>query len=247
MAYRMVYLRIQCRKYDPAGSDDTDLTAFKAESRRLFRELGWTVHEGRSGVCDTVTKDRQALYLHPTSFSGVLDEANIPSLQEQLSSTQSFRCYAVDCYEEYLDMSDTEYRNILESKRGEIAAFILEQYRTKRTNLYITDSVAEYAAECFEIRRLCDKDGQNGTGKRFMFELVTQLLQEGRLVAAETDNGLGIRAATVKERRISSQPEEQVNGQITIMEQIEEAAPQVIELANELTQHPKQPDQGMQL
>ena len=81
MAYRMVYLRIQCRKYDPAGSDDTDLTAFKAESRRLFRELGWTVHEGRSGVCDTVTKDRQALYLHPTSFSG-----NQPSLLEQLGN-----------------------------------------------------------------------------------------------------------------------------------------------------------------
>ena len=128
----MVYLRIQCRRYDPAGTGDTDLTAFKVESRRLFQELGWTVHEGENGVCDTVTKDWQDLYLHPTSFSGVLDEANIPSLQEKLSSTQSFRCYAVDCYEEYLDMSDTEYRNILESKRGEIAAFILEQYRTKR-------------------------------------------------------------------------------------------------------------------
>ena len=174
------------------------------------------VHEGGGGVCDTVAKDRQELYLHPTSFSGVLDEANIPSLQEQLSSTQSFRCYAADCYEEYLDMSDAEYRNVLESKRDEITAFILEQYRTKRTNLYITDSVAEYAVECFEIQRLCDKDGQNGTGKRFMFELVAQLLQEGRLVAAETDNGLGIRAATVKELRISSQPEEQVNGQITM-------------------------------
>ena len=89
--------------------------------------------------------------------------------------------------------------------------------------------------------------GQNGTGKRFMSELVAQLLQEGRLVAAETDNRLGIRAATVKELRISSQPEEQVNGQLTIMEQIEDVVPQVIELANELTQHPKQPDQGMQL
>ena len=49
-----------------------------------------------------------------------------------------------------------------------------------------------------------------------MSELVAQLLQEGRLVAAETDNRLGIRAATVKELRISSQPEEQVNGQITM-------------------------------
>ena len=98
MAYRMVYLRIQCRGYDPAGAGNTDLTAFKTESRRLFQELGWMVHEGGVGVCDTVAKDRQELYLHPTSFNGVLDEANIPSLQEQLSSTQSFRCYAADCY-----------------------------------------------------------------------------------------------------------------------------------------------------
>ena len=81
-----------------------------------------------------------------------------------------------------------------------------------------------------------------------MSELVAQLLQEGRLVAAETDNRLGIRAATVKELRISSQPEEQVNGQITIMEQIEEAAPQVIDLAHELTESPRQPAPGeMQL
>lgn len=216
MAYRMTYLRIQCRGYDPKASGDTDLTAFKAESRCLFRDLGWTVHEGENGVCDTVTKDWQDLYLHPSSFSGVLEAANIPLMQEQLSGARTFKCYAVDCYEEYLDLSDKEYRGLLESRRDEIAAFILEQYQTKRTNLYITDSVAEYAAECFEVRRLCDRDRQNGIGRRFASELVAQLLQEGRLVAAETDNGLGIRAATAAELRINSQPEKQVSGQITM-------------------------------
>lgn len=216
MAYRMTYLRIQCRGYDPRASGDTDLTAFKSESRRLFRELGWMVHEGENGVCDMVTKGRQDLYLHPANFRGVLEEANIPLLQEQLSGAQTFQCYAVDCYEEYLDLSDGEYRGLLESRRDEIAAFILEQYQTQRTNLYIMDSVAEYAAECFEIRRLCDRDRQNGIGRRFASELVAQLLQEGRLVAAETDNGLGIRAATAKELRTNSQPEKQVGGQISM-------------------------------
>ena len=62
---------------------------------------------------DTVTKDRQDLYLHPASFSGVLDEANIPLLREQLSGAQTFQCYAADCYEEYLDLSDEEYWNVL--------------------------------------------------------------------------------------------------------------------------------------
>ena len=49
-----------------------------------------------------------------------------------------------------------------------------------------------------------------------MSELVAQLLQEGRLVAAETDNGLGIRTATAKELRTGSQSEKQVSGQITM-------------------------------
>lgn len=90
----------------------------------MFRELGWTVHEGQGGVCDTVTKDRQNLYLHPASFSGVL-----------------------------------------EASRDEIAAFILE---------------------------------------------------EGRLVAAETDCGEGIRTATAKELQGRIQPAEQIKGQITM-------------------------------
>ena len=120
MAYRMVYLRIRSNGYNPGWASDADQAVFKEESRRLFQELGWTLRAGRSGVCDTVTKGDQDLYLHPTSFSGVLDEANILPLRERLSKAQSFQCYHCDCYEEYLDMSDEEYRAALEAKRGEI-------------------------------------------------------------------------------------------------------------------------------
>ena len=217
MAYRMVYMRIQCFGYDPSSTSNTDLTAFKDESRQLFRDLGWTVHEGGNGISDTVTKGRQDLYLHPQSFSGVLDEANIPALQEQLSGAKAFRCYATDCYEVYQDMGDEEYQAILESKRDEITAFVLEQYQTKRTNLYITDCVADHIAKRFEIRRLCDKDRQKSVGKRFVNELITQLLQEGRLVSAETSAGPGIRTTAAKELRLRSQPAEQVEGQMPMI------------------------------
>ena len=192
MAYRKVYFRIHTKGYSSGWSSDTDRSAFKEESRQLFQELGWTIKLGHNGGCDVVTKDWQDLYLHPTSFSGVLEDATIPLLQEHLSKAQTFQCYAVDCYEEYLELSDEEYRSILESQRDEITVFILKQYQTNRTNRYITDPVAEYIAESFEICRLCDKDRRNSVGKRFATELVAQLLQEGRLVAAETDNGLGI-------------------------------------------------------
>ena len=219
MAYRKVYFRIQIHTYGYGSgwSSEADKAAFDSECRDLFQQLGWTLHPGSNGVCDTVTKDRQDLYLHPFNFSGVMDEVNIQPLQEQLSKGKTFQCYAVDCYEEYADLSDEEYRAALEAKREEITAFILEQCRTKRTNLYITAPVALHFAEHFEICRLCDRERHNAVGNRFMTELIDQLLKEGRLVSAETTHGAGIRTATARELNDHSKPVEQVAGQITMI------------------------------
>lgn len=217
MAYRMTYLRINSCGYASGWQSDADKAAFKEESRKLFQELGWTLQTGESGVCDTVTKGQQELYLHPTSFSGVLDESTTSLLQEQLSNAQTFQCYAVDCYEEYTDLSDDEYRAALEAKRNEITAFILEQCKTKRTNLFIVDSVPMCVAQHFEICRLCDKDRINRVGNQFMSELVAHLVNSGQLVTAETDQGIGIRTATAKELKASHQPAEQIDGQCMMM------------------------------
>ena len=219
MAYRKVYFRIQIHTYGYGSgwSSEADKAAFDSECRDLFQQLGWALHPGSNGVCDTVTKDRQDLYLHPFNFSGVMDEANIQPLQEQLSKGKTFQCYAVDCYEEYADLSDEEYRAALEAKREEITAFILEQCRTKRTNLYITAPVALHFAEHFEICRLYDRERHNAVGNRFMSELIDQLLQEGRLVSAETTHGAGIRTATARELKDYRKPVEQVAGQFTMI------------------------------
>lgn len=214
MAYRKVYFRIHTEGCVSGWSSDSDKAVFKEESRRLFKSLGWTFTLGHNGCCDTVTEGQQDLYLHPSSFSGVLDEDNIQSLQEQLSKAQVFRCYHVDCYEEYRDLSDEGYRAELEAKRDEITGYILEKYRTKRSNLYVVAPVAEYAAEKFEVRRLCDKDRCNQIGKQFVAGLMAQLLQKGWLVSAETTQGEGIRTAADKERG-ARQAVTQVAGQIT--------------------------------
>lgn len=212
----MVYFRIRTDGYASGWMSDADRTLFREESRRLFQELGWTLRTGGNGAADTVTKDRQDLYLHPDSFSGVMDESNIQPLQEQLSKAQTFRCYACDRYEEYMDMSDEEYWAALEAKRDEITMFVLNQCRTRRTNLYITDPVALRFAEHFEIRRLCDRDRHNAVGIRFMSELIEQLLRQGRLLTAETTHGKGIRTATAKELERHRQPVEQISGQLTM-------------------------------
>ena len=223
MAYRKVYFRIRTGCYSSGWSSDADRAAFKEESRYLFQELGWTVTLGYNGGCDTVTKDQQDLYLHPDSFSGVLEETNIPPLQEHLSTAKTFRCYHVDCYEEYRDLSDEAYRAELEAKRGEITNYILERCRTKRSNLYTVAPIAVHVAEHFEIRRPCDKDRRNKIGNQFVAELMEELLQKGWLVAGKTSHGEGIRTATNKERGIPCQPAAQVDGQI-IMQNQENAA-----------------------
>ena len=217
MAYQMVYFRIHTDGYASGWASDTAKALFREESRRLFQESGWTLHAGGNGSSDTVTKDQQDLYLHPDSFSGVMEEDNIQPLQEQLAAvrTRSFRCYAVDRYEKYADMDDGEYWAALEARRDEITAFVLGQCRTKRTNLYITDPVAPHIAAHFEICRLCDRGRHNEVGIRFVSELVERLLQQGRLRCAETTHGRGIRTATAKELK-ERQPAEQIAGQLTM-------------------------------
>ena len=126
MAYRKVYFRIRTDCYNSGWSSDAGRAAFKEESRRLYQELGRAAALGCNGSCDTVTKHRQDLYLHPDSFSGVIDEANIQSLQEHLPKAKTFRFYQVDCYEEYQDLSDEAYRAELEAKRDEIKDYILK-------------------------------------------------------------------------------------------------------------------------
>ena len=217
MSSRLVYFRTRTEGYATGWSSEAAETAFREESRRLFQGSGWTVQAGGNGSSDTVTRDRQDLYLHPDSFSGVMEESGIEPLREQLAEAGTFRCYAVDRYEEYMDMSDEEYRAALEAKRDEITAFVLEQCKTRRSNLYITAPIAVPIAERFEIHRLCDRGKHNEVGIRFMTELVDGLLRRGRLRSAETPRGRGIRTATAAELKKLPQPAEQVDGQIDMI------------------------------
>ena len=77
MSYRMVYFRIRTDGYASGWESESAKALFREESRRLFQELGWELHAGSNGSSDTVTKDRQDLYLHPDSFSGVMEEDSL--------------------------------------------------------------------------------------------------------------------------------------------------------------------------
>lgn len=202
MEYRKVYFRIDSNyRYDTGWRDKGAEDAFLAESRALFRGAGWELHPGRegSGACDTVTKGLQELYLHPMNFSGVIQTDEIPVVQAALSQAESFRCRGVDCYEEYLELSDEEYLALLGSRRDEIEAEILKHYQTRRRSLYMISPGAESISRLFSVRRVNDRDGKHDLSRTFVENLIGQMLREGRLVAAEMRYGVGIRTAASEE------------------------------------------------
>lgn len=218
MGYRQVYFRINS-SYEAYGgwADDHAAEQFREETRSLFQEAGWTLQPGGNGVCDTVTKGKQELYLHPMSFSGIIREESIPELEALMRGAQSFQCYATDRYEEYLDMSDDEYLELLESKREEIVSRLLEVCKTKRRNLFRTGPVAGNVADYFSVHRLCDQQNINGLGNRFVSEVMEQLVAEGRLVTAHTRQGEGVRTATAQELgKQAHKPSEQTEGQMSM-------------------------------
>ena len=203
MEYRKVYFRIRSRyQFNSGWICERDAARFREESRQLFQNAGWQLHPGRSSISDTVTKGLQELYLHPMNFSGVIQLDEISGIQEFLKKADSFRCYGVDYYERYWNLTDEEYRTQLERKREEIVRTILERCRTKRKNLYITGPFGLSIAQKFSVHRLCDKEGRKNLANRFVEELVEQLIRESRLVTAKTQNGTGIRAATDAELRV---------------------------------------------
>ena len=207
--YREVYFRIRSSyRYDSGWPDKGVEHAFRDETRTLFQSAGWELHPARedSSSSDIVTKGQQDLYLHPMNFSGVIQTDEIPRLKELLEGAQTFQCQGVDCYERYWELTDAEYLKQLEARRDEIIEAILERYQTKRKNLYVTGPAELSIAKQFSVHRLCDKDGKNNLANRYVGELVERLIREGRLVTAETRNGLGIRTAAGEELRQRGEP-----------------------------------------
>lgn len=222
MTYRNTYFRIRAEGYvvDPAcgtsWASESAENAFIAESRRLFQDAGWTLTMGYSGICDTITKGKQELYLHPQSFSGVILEDEVQPLKDLMEGANSFRCEHIDFYEEYLDVSDEEYLELLEAKHDEISDVILNYCRSKRTNMYLTGPVALDIAERVAPRRIGDSGTPNKSAVQFVGGLIAQMVRQGQLVTAETDNGLGIRTATESEQRAHSLKESGPAGNMMI-------------------------------
>ena len=205
MAYREIGISIRSA-YSQGWPDDASQLEFRTETRKLFRDAGWQVEETPldSGHCDTVRNGKDALYLHPDLFSGVMQEEHIPELQRLLSSAATFRVLGIDLHMECFDLTDEECRQRLEEQAGQIDDAILETCKTKRKNLFRTGPIAERIGRQFTVRRLTDWE-QSGPyiAEGYVGERIEQFIADGRLITAQTRYGQGLRTATEAELRMT--------------------------------------------
>ena len=205
MTYREIGISIRSA-YTQGWPDDASRLAFRTETRKLFRDAGWQVEETPldSGYCDTVRNGKDALYLHPDLFSGVMQEDHIPELQRLLSGANTFRVLGTDLRRECFELTDEEYRQRLEEQTEQIDNAILEACKTKRKNLFRTGAIAERIGQQFAIRRLPDWERSGPyIAEGYVGERIEQLIADGRLIIAKTRYGQGLRTATEAELRMT--------------------------------------------
>ena len=193
--YQQVYFYIDSGYCTERWTQET-AERFHEESDRIFEDAGWTIlTRAYNGRCTTVVKGKQELYLHPTSFSGVILPEEIPGIEKLISKAKTFRHRYTKRCNEYQDMDDESYLAYLNSRKEEISEAILRAYKTKRRNLYIVEDLTHRIGELFLIRRVCNKDKNGDKAFQMVAQLMEEMIADGRLVTAETRHGLGIRTA----------------------------------------------------
>lgn len=213
MTYRKVYFRIDTPSYYKnkygVGFENEDGQIFQRDITDLFLASGWEIQKERYSIggCNTITKDKQELYLHPQQVSGVVIEENIPAIEKLLSTSALFTFRNTDIYEEVFDLTDEEYINILKSKRKEIENDILKTYRTKRSNLYITETWTplDNILSKYRIKRLSHYIGvysSSNSDIQYIQEIFEELVNNKRIITAQCQSGIGYRTADYNDTKI---------------------------------------------
>lgn len=127
--YKHVYFRLDSGYVWGKGMDQDKTENFYSDILGLFAAEGWTIKEPyRNGSGATVANGNSSLYIHPQAVSGYVTEELIPAVSAALEHGCTFQHYATDIYETAYNWTAQQYRDYLNSKRGDINAALLEAY-----------------------------------------------------------------------------------------------------------------------
>lgn len=170
---------------------------------RAFIEQTAAAHPIKDGApVVTVEWSENGAFDDGMKFSVAAAEIIFKTLDEKISAALEHGCtfqhYATDIYETAYNWTAQQYRDYLNSKRGDINAALLEAFKTPRRNLYKFDyNALPVVISKFHVQRL---DGQNGhcTGditEQVIREMFTALVNTGKIDRGETKNGAAYRTA----------------------------------------------------
>jgi hypothetical protein len=198
MNYRNVHFRLDSGYEWGKGLDKELSEKFHDEINTLFKEAGWEIKNPKFfSSCPEAVKEKNRLYLHPMDASGEVQEDLIPEVEKILSKGTTFKFRNTDVYETLLDMSDDEYQQYLESKRSYIEADILALFKTKRKNLFVTNTsaVIQKVKEKYRIQRIQEHIGRSSCNLEWKYvgEVFEDMVSQGKFDTANTKHGTGYR------------------------------------------------------
>ncbi len=197
-----VYFRINCPTYDfqSGFKNEDDRKAFHEEASSILSRWGIDEDSGFD------PKQREYLYAHPQTISGVLLKNNIKKLAEAFARCKTFALSWVDLYEDYYELTDDEYRSKLMAQAEDIKKDILEIFTTKRCNLYIpcdyvVSTPCQQLMSKYHLQRPCrggNNKAMDGIFAEVFFGLLQELVDAGLIVACDTKRGKGYRTQKSK-------------------------------------------------
>lgn len=204
MKYIDIHFRLESGYKWGSGLDEDKSNAFHVEIYNLFSEAGWKISGKKyDNSCYEAWMGKSRLYLHPMDASGEVAVDLIPKVENILSKGTTFKHYRTDNYRELFDMTDDEYIKYLNDNRENIKHDLINGFRTKRSNLYVTYTlnVIEKVKEKYHIDRLKNHIGRssNDIEWRYTEDMFKELVDNNVFITADTKHGLGYRTKTDKE------------------------------------------------
>ena len=182
-------------EYGNGFPDELSADAFQQEIEGLFRSAGWEIVPGNGhGGCAHAVREKEDLYLHPMEVSGIILRDSVPKVEALLRQAHTFRHCGTQSFVEYVEMSDERYQEHLKSRREDIRAAVLERFKTRRKNLFLTGDQSGIIARPFVVHRLeARRSFQEDIAVVYVRNLIEEMIANGELTVSQTRSGRGIR------------------------------------------------------
>lgn len=196
--YAKVYFRIDTKGFNCMSGffeNNLDCAAFHDEIEKIIESFGIIESNGYK-------QNNEYLYAHPQNISGIVKKDKIKAIAEAIDSSTSMSIRWVDVYNEYVDISDEDYKIMLDNKRTEMIAYIIDQCYTKRRDRYYrTIAIATNTQERFKTDRInaIEDFNKHSMTYKYAMDIINILVDNGYLV--RTSDGEGIRSLNKTEQK----------------------------------------------